>query len=91
MNCAECGAEFEPQNRKGKPGKFTHCEDCAVETTQKFSGNQIFSDKTAPEIQINTDPALTKYIAGGGWGPVETFRGGCHKPAELSPHRRAHN
>ncbi len=38
------------------------CEDCAEESAVKYTGNMIYSHKTGCDLQINADPALTRYI-----------------------------
>ena len=60
--CNKCGDEYDIAARRGQPGKISECEDCATEVAVKFTGNMIYSDKTAPQLQINTNPELTSYI-----------------------------
>lgn len=60
MKCINCDIDFEPV--RNKPGKINECEDCAVETATKFTGNMIYDHKTGCSIQINADPTLTEYI-----------------------------
>jgi hypothetical protein len=63
MNCCiKCGTEYNPEERRGKLGKITECQDCAEEVATKFTGNMIYDHKTGCSIQINTDPKLTQYI-----------------------------
>jgi hypothetical protein len=59
-SCTDCGCEFQFNDKK--PGKKSVCEDCAVEPTVRYTGNMIFDHKTGADIQINSDPELTKYI-----------------------------
>jgi hypothetical protein len=61
-SCIHCGAEYLASDRKNKPGKITECNDCADESTVKFTGNMIYDHKTGCSIQINADPKLTAYI-----------------------------
>jgi hypothetical protein len=56
--CCQCEFELTPK----KPGKIGVCEDCANETVTRYTGNMIFDHKTGADIQINSDPELTKYI-----------------------------
>lgn len=60
--CSKCGADYDIEDRRGKPGKLSECEDCAEETAVKFTGNMIYDHKTGCSIQINSDPGLTAYI-----------------------------
>lgn len=60
--CVKCGSDYEIEDRRGKPGKITECQDCSQETAVKFTGNMIYDHKTGSSIQINTDPGLTAYI-----------------------------
>lgn len=62
--CATCGCEYDTRERQGKPGRLVDCEDCAEETVDRYTGNMIYTHKTAGEIQINKDPEITKYIKG---------------------------
>ena len=64
MICKDCGAEYDAASRKGKPGKFTVCNECGEEESEvtKYTGNMIYSHKTGCSIQINTDPRLTKHL-----------------------------
>lgn len=66
MICANCEMEYTKQERQGKPGRLTICNECANEEgdIQKYTGNMIFSHKTAATIQINKDPSLTQFING---------------------------
>lgn len=90
-NCSSCNAEYDTQTRFKQPGKITVCSDCADEPVVKYTGNQIFADKTAPELQINSDPKLTAWIKRDGWGnPPHLKNGGCVTPPALSAHRRSH-
>lgn len=61
-NCEECDMEYCESTRLGRPGKITHCEDCASEIATKMTGNMIYDHKTGCSIQINVDPGLTNYI-----------------------------
>lgn len=61
-SCTECGIDYDGASRRGKPGKLTHCNDCASDSTVKFTGNMIYDHKTGCSIQINSDPGLTSYI-----------------------------
>lgn len=60
--CHICEMEYDLDSRRGKPGKLTHCSDCAEDDSVKFTGNMIYDHKTGCSIQINTDPGLTNYI-----------------------------
>ena len=62
MICIKCNIEYNKADRINKPGKITECNDCAEETTVKLTGVMLYGHKTGAAIQINTDPALTKYI-----------------------------
>lgn len=64
MICKDCGAEYDAASRKGKPGKFTVCNECGEEESEvtKYTGVAIYGHKTASEIQINKDPRLTEYL-----------------------------
>ena len=66
MICIKCFTEYSKNERLGKSGKLTHCPECAMEENdvEKYTGNMIYSHKTAPSIQINKDPNLTKFING---------------------------
>lgn len=61
-HCVKCNEEYDSDLRKGQPGKITECINCAEETTIKLTGVMLYGHKTGAAIQINTDPALTKYI-----------------------------
>lgn len=58
--CAECGAEFEPNRRR--PGRANQCEDCAESEPPRRTGVMIYGGKNGAEIQINADPELTSYM-----------------------------
>ena len=60
--CSKCEAEYNPEDRKGKPGLITECNECAEEKVTKYTGNMIYDHKTSATIQINSDPSLTAYI-----------------------------
>ena len=60
MQCVDCGFEFKP--RKDKPGRINQCEDCGEETSEKRTGVMIYGGKNGAEIQINSNPELTKYM-----------------------------
>lgn len=60
--CATCGYEYDVRTRRGKPGRLIDCEDCAEEPVQQYTGVPIYTHKTGGELQINKDPAITKYI-----------------------------
>lgn len=60
--CKLCGTEYDDRERRGQPGLIIHCEDCAEETETKLTGVMIYTHKTGPSIQINSDPALTSYL-----------------------------
>lgn len=62
MLCSKCGDEYEIQDRRGKPGKVTECQDCAEEVAVKYTGVNVYDHKTSATIQINANPELTKYI-----------------------------
>jgi hypothetical protein len=59
ITCVQCECEFELTPTK--PGKINLCEDCG-EDIVRYTGNMIFDHKTGADIQINSDPELTKYI-----------------------------
>ncbi len=61
--CSNCESEYDPRSRLGQPGRVTVCEDCAEEPAVKYTGNMIYSHKTGCDLQINSNPALTKYIS----------------------------
>ena len=56
--CTECHEEYS--NRRADLG-YTTCLDCG-ESTARYTGVMIYTHKTAPDIQINADPALTQYL-----------------------------
>lgn len=56
--CEKCGQEFNQEARKGRPGKLTECEDCALETETKMEGTMVFSHKTGATIEIKKDGEL---------------------------------
>ena len=56
--CEGCGAEYNLEDRKGRPGKLTVCEDCAEEKEVKVEGTMIFSHKTGATIEIKKDGDL---------------------------------
>jgi len=58
--CTDCECEFEFSSNK--PGKINVCEDCGFDPFVRYTGNMIFDHKTGADIQINSDPELTKYI-----------------------------
>ena len=60
FDCAECGCQFQHTDKK--PGKINVCGDCATEPIIRYTGNMIFDHKTGADIQINSDPELTRYI-----------------------------
>lgn len=60
--CEICGCEYDDKSRRGKPGKIIHCNDCAEEDIERYSGNMIYDHKTGASIQVNRDPNITKYI-----------------------------
>lgn len=60
--CKECGESYDDKSRIGKPGLIVHCNYCAEEDIEKFTGVMIYTHKTGPSIQINKDPALTDYM-----------------------------
>ena len=60
--CKICHEEYDDQERKGKPGKVTECQDCTENDIEKYSGNMIYSHKTGSSIQINKSKELTNYI-----------------------------
>lgn len=66
MICSNCKAEYDKKERLGKPGLISHCSDCAEEIgdIQQYTGNMIWSHKTAPSLQINKDPTLTAMLNG---------------------------
>ncbi len=57
-NCESCGVEYNSEERRGLPGKVTHCESCATETQNKMEGKMIFSHKTGATIEITKDGEL---------------------------------
>lgn len=62
LTCSRCGDEYDKESRIDKPGRITECNLCAEETAIKYTGVMIYGHKTGCQIQINADPALTKYI-----------------------------
>jgi hypothetical protein len=58
--CKDCDCEFDPKSKKS--GLITVCNDCSIESVERYTGNMIFDHKTGADIQINSDPELTKYI-----------------------------
>ena len=56
--CESCGSEYNLEDRKGKAGKLTQCENCADETEEKMEGKMIFSHKTGATIEIKKDGEL---------------------------------
>ena len=60
--CELCEMEYDKQERLGKPGRVTVCEDCAEEEVEKYTGVMIYGHKAGATLQINTDPALTEYL-----------------------------
>jgi hypothetical protein len=58
--CTECECEFE--FNPNKPGKKNMCTDCSNDDVTRYTGNMIYDHKTGADIQINSDPELTKYI-----------------------------
>ena len=62
ITCVICGAEYSINDRKGKPGLVKHCNECAEENVDRYTGNMIYDHKTGCSIQINSDPGLTQYI-----------------------------
>lgn len=70
MKCTVCEIEFSPSDklqrakREQRPaGKHTQCIDCAEEDKEPvYTGVMISGTKTASAIQINKDPALTRYM-----------------------------
>lgn len=64
QTCDTCNLEYDTKSRRGNPGRFTQCNECGeeCETTEKYTGNMIYSHKTGCSIQINADPRLTQYL-----------------------------
>lgn len=60
--CKICEDFYDDQERRGQPGLIIHCADCAEETETPLTGVMIYTHKTGPSIQINRDPALTRYL-----------------------------
>lgn len=60
IECVICGDYFNSADKK--IGKINECDDCTTETVDKYTGNMIYDHKTGCQIQINSDPELTKYI-----------------------------
>lgn len=56
--CDSCGVEYNLEDRKGKAGKLTQCENCAEEVESKMEGSMIFSHKTGATIEIKKDGEL---------------------------------
>lgn len=56
--CESCGEQFNQEDRKGRPGKITQCEDCAMETVELMEGTMVFSHKTGATIEIKQDGEL---------------------------------
>lgn len=57
-HCESCGEEYNLEDRKGKAGKLTDCENCALETENKVEGKMIFGHKTGATIEIKKDGEL---------------------------------
>lgn len=63
MNICECcEMEYNKQERLGKPGRVTVCNDCAEDDTVPYTGYMVYGHKAGATLQINTDPALTEYL-----------------------------
>ena len=64
INCAQCDVEFDPDSRYHKAvGRYHECHDCASgDDEPRRTGIMVFGGKNSVEIQINKDPALTKYM-----------------------------
>jgi hypothetical protein len=60
--CELCEMEYDKQDRLGKPGRVTVCEDCAEDDTVPYTGFMVYGHKAGATLQINTDPALTEYL-----------------------------
>lgn len=60
MTCVSCGFNYELTSKK--PGPINVCIDCSEDAVQRYTGNMIYDHKTGADIQINSDPELTKYI-----------------------------
>jgi hypothetical protein len=56
--CEKCDQDFNLEDRKGRPGKLTECDNCATETESKMEGTMIFSHKTGATIEIKKDGEL---------------------------------
>jgi hypothetical protein len=56
--CQQCGGEFNPELRKGRPGKITECMNCAEEVVSRSQGSMIYSHKTGATIEIKKDGEL---------------------------------
>jgi len=93
MNCSKCDTEYNKKDRLGKNGKITNCEDCASEDgdIQKYTGNMIFSHKTAPSLQINKDPKVTQYILGNRDFDSVHKSGACTKEADSFNYKNREN
>lgn len=63
QTCEVCGMDYSLNDRRGKGGRITECNDCAQEECVKYTGNMIYDHKTGCSVQINTDPGLTAYIS----------------------------
>lgn len=59
--CVKCDCEFNAKLKRNG-GKINECDDCASESVILYTGNMIYDHKTGADLQINTDPELTKYI-----------------------------
>ena len=60
MTCVSCCFNYELTSKK--PGPINVCADCGEDTVERYTGNMIYDHKTGADIQINSDPELTKYI-----------------------------
>lgn len=62
LTCVGCGDTYLLQDRAGFPGKVITCADCAEESVERYTGNNIYGHKTGAALQINRCRTLTDYI-----------------------------
>lgn len=68
IHCVHCGLEFNPMDPEHRRiGKVNECKDCATEPEPVRTGNMVYVDgpESAPVLQINRDPRITRRIARG--------------------------
>lgn len=57
--CIDCEEEYS--DKRASLGYDT-CLECGESNVTRYTGVMIYTHKTAPSIQINTDPKLTDYL-----------------------------